>query len=108
MFDHIHKLFGLKAYDYIVRGKAGYEEKLLESIQKAKKKIDNNIASAIDQWIIAQSRDRREKPYIINHKGKEFSLNDLKDEISLRTEEGLELEKKILMTAINLLMKNKV
>lgn len=107
MFNHIHKLFGLKAFDYIVRGKKDYDIKLLESVERAKDKINSNIASAIDQWIIVQSRDKREKPYIVNHNGRVFSLNDLKEEINLRTKVGLELEKKILMAAINLLMKGK-
>lgn len=104
MMENIHSLFGLQAFDYIIR-KSGSTEILIESVQKAKTAIENSVTGAIDKWISVQSRDKREKPFLVDHAGRKYSLNDLKNEISLRTKEGLELEKKILMTAIKLLTK---
>ena len=49
VLDEIHHLFGLEAFDYIVRGKVGYDELLIESVNLAKAKINNNIANAIDE-----------------------------------------------------------
>jgi len=103
MINHIQKLFGMRAFDYIVR-KPGFQEDIIASVIKAKIKIENSVSSAIDKWIEVQGRDRREKPYIVNHEGNEFTLNDLKNAINQRTAEGLELEKKIIMTAIKLMM----
>lgn len=106
IFEHINKLFRLSTFHYVVR-KSKYDDKLIETINKAKDKIENSISSAIEQWIKVQARDKRDKPYIINHEGRQFTLNDLKDAINQRTKEGLELEKKIKMMAIKLLMDKK-
>jgi CheY-like chemotaxis protein len=107
VFDHIDELFGLRTFNYVVRGTSGADEKLIDSIFKAKEKIDNSIGSAIDQWIEVQGRDRRNKPYIIYQDGKAYTLNDLKEAINKRTKGGLELEKKIKMMAIKMLMNRK-
>ena len=104
VFDHINQLFGLNAFNYVVRGKSKSEDTVIESVFKAKVKIDNSISSAIEQWIEVQAKDKRNKPYVINHDGHTYTLNDLKDAINRRTKEGLELEKKIKMMAIKLLM----
>lgn len=106
IFDRIPQLLGLKAFDYVVR-KSKWEDLMIKSVFKAKEKIDNSISGAIEQWIDVQARDRRERAYLVTHDGKQYSLNELKKEIYQRTEAGLQLEKKILMMAIKLMMAEK-
>jgi len=107
VIEHINQLFGLNTFNYVVRGKAKSETILIDSVLKARDKIDNSISGAIEQWINLQSKDRRDKPYLISHEGREYTLNELKREIKLRSEAGLELEKKIIMMAIKLMMNKK-
>jgi|GEM_PF-2883663 len=103
MIENVNKLFGFDTFDYIIR-KPKNQDKLIQSIFKAKEKIDNSISSAIDKWIEVRDRDRRNKPYMIDHKGKSYTLDDIKKEINMQTTEGMQIEKNITMLAIKLMM----
>lgn len=103
MIENVNKLFGFDTFDYIIR-KPKNQDKLIGSILRAKEKIDNSISSAIDKWIEVRDRDRRNKPYIIDHEGKSYTLDDIKKEINMQTPEGMQIEKNITMLAIKLMM----
>jgi len=103
MIKNVNKLFGFDTFDYVIR-KPENQNKPIQSVLKAREKIDNSISVAVDKWIEVRDRDRRNKPYMIDHKGKQYSLEDIKKEITMRTEEGMEIEKNITMLAIKLMM----
>jgi len=67
---------------------------------------NDTVKNAITKWIEVQSRDRRDKPFMINHEGKSYSLNDLKEAIASGSDEGIQLERKIVMMAIKILSNN--
>ncbi|WP_299886913.1 response regulator [uncultured Lacinutrix sp.] len=106
LLDKIHQLFGLEAFDYIVRGKVGYDDLLIESVNRAKNKIKNNIASAIDEWVIENNEDK-DKPIYFSSEGEAFSLNDISNEVRNQTEIGKDFAEKLNSLTIDLLLRGK-
>jgi DNA-binding NtrC family response regulator len=81
--------------------------KVLEQVEKAAHELDSRVASVIEQWISARPSEEKDKPYITSSDGKSYTLSELLQEIRHQTSFGKEIEKNILLLAIDLLTRGK-
>lgn len=82
-------------------------KKVLELVDKAAHELDSRVASVIEQWINSRPDEEKDKPYIMFSNGKTYSLFEILQEIRQQTNFGKEVEKDMLMFAINLLVRRK-
>jgi FixJ family two-component response regulator len=69
--------------------------------------LDINVANAIDEWIEANSKERRDAEFITTSDGKTFSLNELLKEIRHETPMGKYFASNLLKLTIDLIARNK-
>lgn len=82
-------------------------EKLLEVVEKAVHELDTRVAGVIEQWINQRPDEDKNAPYITTVSGKQYTLANILEEVRQQTIFGKEMEKNILMLAINLLTRQK-
>lgn len=82
-------------------------EKVLAVVEKAAHELDTRVASVMEQWINQRPEEEKKSPYITSVSGKQYSLADILEEIRQQTAFGKEMEKNILMLAIDLLTRQK-
>ncbi|WP_321369504.1 response regulator [uncultured Draconibacterium sp.] len=76
-------------------------------IERAMHFLDARVDSILEQWINRHSEDELNKPYLQTSAGEKYSLKDILSEIRLQSAFGKEMERSILMLAIDLLTRNK-
>jgi DNA-binding NtrC family response regulator len=69
--------------------------------------LDINMANAIDEWIEANPKERRDTEFITTSDGKTFSLNELLKEIRHETSIGKYFASNLLKLTIDLIARNK-
>ncbi len=79
---------------------------IVEKVVDADHFLNNDIASALEQWILKNDTDK-EKPYMLSSNGKMYTLNDILREIRLQTELGKTFASGMNKLTIELLMRNK-
>lgn len=82
-------------------------ETVMQLVDKAVHELDTRVASVIEQWINRQPDSDKTQPYIISESGQQYSLAKILEEIRLETSFGKEMEKNILLLAVNLLVRQK-
>jgi FixJ family two-component response regulator len=82
-------------------------ERILEVVEKAAHELDTRVASALEQWITLQPDQDKDSPYITSVNGRQYTLTNILEEIRQQTPFGKEMEKNILMLAIDLLARQK-
>jgi FixJ family two-component response regulator len=83
---------------------------MAEKIDVLKNVIDSlgiNVANAIDEWIEANPKERRDIEFITTSDGKTFSLNELLKEIRHETPMGKYFASNLLKLTIDLIARNK-
>ena len=80
----------------------GYKE-TLNQVEKAIGYLNNRVDCVLEEWILRHDRFKREKAYIKDADGKEYSLNDVLEEIRKDTEFGRRMTSNIISTAISML-----
>lgn len=80
---------------------------LIQKVKEAEIELNSSIEGALEDWIQMQPEADLDKPYIVTSEGKHLSLKELLKEIRLQTPEGQEMEKKLLMLTIDLLLRKK-
>jgi DNA-binding NtrC family response regulator len=81
--------------------------KIIELVKTAIHKMEVRVDSALEQWINLHSEEDKDKPYIVTRDGKTYTLREILEEIRLQTPYGRDVEKKILMLAIDMLARGK-
>lgn len=81
--------------------------RILQLVEKAAHEMDVRVASVIEQWICSRPKEERNKPYIKYTNGKTYTLSDILNEIRQQSSFGKEVEKNILLLAIDLLTRGK-
>ena len=79
---------------------------IVEKVVDADHSLNNDIASALEQWIVKNDTDK-EKPYMLSSNGKMYTLNDILREIRLQTELGKTFASGMNKLTIELLMRSK-
>ncbi len=82
-------------------------EKIVSKVSSASHQLDIRIDSALEQWISLHPESEKQSPYILTRDGKSYSLNEILQEIRLKTPFGMETEKDILLLAIDMLSRGK-
>lgn len=80
-------------------------EDLVEAIKNAYDRIQNDIRSVMEKWILKQDEEKRSKPYMRSG-DKVFTLNDILDSIRKQDEFGKETTRGILSLATELFTNN--
>lgn len=81
---------------------------IIETIQRAELFLNTEVEGAIEEWVKIESRFPRNKPYLIEARGKSYSLNDILKEVRLQTPFGRQFQKDLIMATIDLLLKKKI
>jgi len=81
--------------------------KIISLVECAAHKLDARIDSVLEHWILQQSQEKREKPYLTTKDGKKYTLEEILVSIREQTEVGKQMERSILNLAINLLTRQK-
>lgn len=79
---------------------------LIIFIEKAIVFFKENLDNIIEDWIIQKDEDK-DKPVYITSNGKEYSLNDILQEIRQQTETGKDFSRKLNSLTIDLLLRKK-
>ena len=80
-------------------------ETLVNAIRSAYERIQNDIRSVMEKWILKQSEEKRNKPYI-RSSDKVYTLNDILASIRKQDEFGKETTRGILSLATELFTNN--
>ena len=80
-------------------------EILVSAIHNAYDRIQNDIRSVMEKWILKQDEEKRGKPYMRSG-DKVYTLNDILDSIRKQDELGKETTRGILMLATELFTNN--
>ena len=76
-------------------------------IEKALHFLDARVDSILEQWLNRHSESDMLKPYLKSSSGKTYNMKDVLAEIRLQTPFGKDMERSILMLAVDLLTRNK-
>lgn len=82
-------------------------EKIIEIIKKAIFYYQTNITAALNEWISANPPERRNNQYFTTVDGKQWTMEQIRDEIQKETEQGKQLELNIMKLAVDLIARNK-
>jgi DNA-binding NarL/FixJ family response regulator len=81
--------------------------KMIDLVDKAAHQLDVKVASALEQWISKHTEEEKNKPYVTNREGQTYTLSQILTEIRKQTPFGMEMEKNILILAIDMLARGK-
>ena len=98
-------LINNKAFSFLK--KSASTQEIIDELLKADIFIQNDVSSALEEWINAHSEDQKEKPYMVTADGKQFSLKDILKEIRLQSSIGLHFAKNLVKLTIDLITRNK-
>lgn len=82
----------------------GYPESL-KQVEKAINYLNSRVDCILEEWILRHERFKREAPYM-NVDGKEYSLEDILNEIRQDTPFGKQMTSNIISTAITMMQRD--
>ena len=82
-------------------------EEIIKQVDNAAHQLDIRLDSALEQWISLHPESEKQSPYIVSRDGKSYTLNEILNEIRLKTPFGMDTEKDILLLAIDMLSRGK-
>lgn len=97
------KMFNGNAFSCI--SKDASTKELVTTIKKAYDRIQNDIRSVMEKWIMKQSPEKRDKPYM-RSSDNVYTLNDILESIRKQNEFGKETTRGILSLATELFTNN--
>ena len=98
-----NKMFDGNAFSCIPKDASTYE--LVTTIRKAYDRIQNDIHSVMEKWILKQDEEKRNKPYMRSG-DKIYTLNDILASIRKQDEFGKETTRGIMSLATELFTNN--
>jgi len=94
-----------KGHAFSCVAKDATTEELVEAIKNAYDRIQNDIRSVMEKWILKQGDEKRRKPYMRSG-DKVYTLNDILEAIRKQDEFGKETTRRILSLATELFTNN--
>ncbi len=82
-------------------------EAKVQLVKNAIHSLDVRVDCMLEQWILNNSEDVLNEPFLTTTSGNKFTLKDILTEIRQRTDFGLKMERNIMLLAIDLLTRNK-
>jgi len=104
-YDELIEYINNNAFAFVYRTISIAELKPI--IEKAIHSLDAKVDSALEQWIYLHTDSEKVAPYLHSREGKTYTLNQILEEIRLQTNFGKEMEKDILLLAIDMLSRGK-
>ncbi|HNW70037.1 MAG TPA: hypothetical protein PKI01_06520 [Bacteroidales bacterium] len=104
-YDELIEYINNNAFAFVYRTISIAEIKPI--IEKAIHALDANVDGALEQWINMHPESVRNSPYIFSRSGKSYTLDQILEEIRHQTDFGKEMEKDILLLAIDMLARGK-
>lgn len=80
---------------------------IIKLIDEAVNNTYMRVDSALEQWIAIHPEEDKNKPFISTRDGKVYTLEEILKEIRLQTLYGKEVERKILMLSVDMLVRRK-
>jgi hypothetical protein len=80
---------------------------ILKIVSKAEQQLSVRVDCILEQWISNHSDDEQNEPYLTTTSGKTYTLKDILTEIRQQTEFGKDMERNIMMLAVDLLTRGK-
>ena len=81
--------------------------RIVSLVKNAAHKLDTRVDSALEHWIALHPENEKNSPYITSRDGRTYTLNELLKEIRKQSQFGMEMEKDILVLAIDMLSRGK-
>ena len=103
MNTEANKMFKGHAFSCVPKDEA--TRVLVDAIRKAYDRIQNDIRSVMEKWILRQSEEKRQMPYMRSG-NKIFTLNDILASIRKQDDLGKETTRSILSLATELFTNN--
>ena len=94
-----------KGHAFSCVAKDATTEELVEAIKNAYDRIQNDIRSVMEKWILKQGDEKRRKPYMRSGDNV-YTLNDILEAIRKQDEFGKETTRRILSLATELFTNN--
>ena len=94
-----------KGHAFSCVAKDATTEELVEAIKNAYDRIQNDIRSVMEKWILKQGDEKRSKPYMRSGDNV-YTLNDILEAIRKQDEFGKETTRRILSLATELFTNN--
>ena len=82
-------------------------EEKINLVSEAIHKLDVKVDSILEQWILRHTEAELREPYLVTSSGKEYTLAAILEEIRHSSQFGKEMERNILMLAVDLLTRGK-
>ena len=89
---------------YATRDKTTTIDKMTELVREADSDIKYSLSNALEKWLKEQPGNH-DKPYLISTGGKEYSLNDILNEVRKDTPQGKEFTQDLVNLTIELMTK---
>jgi len=80
---------------------------IIKMVQNAVHKLETRVDCILEEWIVRHDDNEKNVPYMMTANGTVYSLAQLLKEIRKQTEIGQNIERNILMLAIDLLTRGK-
>ncbi|GHU01781.1 hypothetical protein FACS1894147_02300 [Spirochaetia bacterium] len=102
--EQVHDLINLHARAFIRKSNP---EEIVKALEDAVSLLKTNVASALEEWIMTNPKERRDVPYLSTSTGQTYTLDDVLIEIRRDTVIGKEFSQKLLKLTVDLIARNK-
>lgn len=82
-------------------------EEFVEKVKHCAETVQNNVASALTEWLEAHPESDKEESFIYTVDGKNYSLNQISEELRLNTSIGKQFTNRLLRLTVDLISRNK-
>lgn len=82
-------------------------EEFVEKVKHCAETVQNNVASALTEWLEAHPESDKEESFIYTVDGKNYSLKQISEELRLNTSIGKQFTNRLLRLTVDLISRNK-
>ncbi|MBR1723109.1 MAG: response regulator [Treponema sp.] len=87
--------------------KTASSAEFVEKVRQCVEMLQNNVASALTEWLEAHPDSEKEKSFIYTVDGKNYSLNQISEELRLNSNVGMQFTNRLLKLTVDLISRNK-
>ena len=87
--------------------KTASSAEFVEKVRQCVEMLQNNVASAWREWLEAHPDSEKEKSFIYTVDGKNYSLNQIAEELRLNSNVGMQFTNRLLKLTVDLIGRNK-
>lgn len=87
--------------------KTASSAEFVEKVRQCVEMLQNNVASALTEWLEAHPDSEKKKSFIYTVDGKNYSLNQIAEELRLNSNVGMQFTNRLLKLTVDLISRNK-